>query len=126
MNSLLLLPEAVHRNHTHWCSCLSPTGLLHYIPGTPHHAELHTHMHVISWKGGSGGNCIHRFTTLTVPRQIPRTRHTDGGIGESVRPAGVIVEHPVAHGAWRSKENVFGCFFHPLVQESKQKIVLIA
>lgn len=45
-----------------------------------------------------------------VPRKIPGARHADGGVGESVGPAGVIVKHPVAHKAWRSRENVFGWF----------------
>lgn len=45
-----------------------------------------------------------------VPRKIPGARHADGGVGESVGPAGVIVKHPVAHKAWRSRENMFGWF----------------
>lgn len=37
--------------------------------------------------------------TFVVPRQVPRTGHADGGVGKSVRPAGVVVKRPVAHEA---------------------------
>lgn len=125
----------VHWNHTRWCSSLCPTGHLLYIPDTPYHAELRTHTHthtpttsVISRKKSSERNCIHRFPTLMVPRKIPGTRHADGGVGQTIGPTGIIVKHPFAHKACRSKENVFmsDFFFYPELavcqSESKQII----
>lgn len=58
----------------------------------------------------------HCAITFMVPRQIPWAWHTDCGVRQSIRPAGVIIKGPVAYQAWGTKHEkqvIFFFFYSP-------------